>query len=105
MTRVITYAIDNYTFDGMSIDEAITKLQDIRAHYYNNDTLRNIKFIVTPCGFGGEGGVDINLSGERLETDKEEQLREAREKEVAVKNLEWKRKQYESLKKELGFNS
>lgn len=75
------------------LDKVITKLQS----FQKPGVKRSIDIYL-----GYDDSIVVELAEERLETDKEEEAREKREAEFAIRNAEMERRQFKRLKEKYG---
>lgn len=75
------------------LDKVITKLQS----FQKPGVKRSIDIYL-----GYDDSIVVELAEERLETDKEEEAREKREAEFAIRNAEMERRQFKHLKEKYG---
>lgn len=82
--------------DDLTLDEAIQSLTDYKETYGTAYT--NLRVEDTRRDY--EDGYELSLMGDRPETERERELREKWEQQRAFDQAQWRRKQYEALKKE-----
>lgn len=94
MKKIISVPI-MYIRDDLEgdLDKVITKLQS----FQKLGVKRSIDI-----SLGYDDSIVVELAEERLETDKEEEAREKREAEFAIRNAEMERRQFKHLKEKYG---
>lgn len=94
------YNTIHHDLDGLTIDQAITKLQEYKTNYYQGKE-------VVICWEQADYSDDYELAlyERRDETDEEEAVRLAKDEQQRQQQLEYKKRQLAALKKELGDES
>jgi hypothetical protein len=87
-----------YSFDGRTVDEVIGYLQVIKEKFKEYINLR----LVVDTHLYRDAERSVFLFGDRMETDEEEKVREAAEKQSTERTESYQRKLYEDLKKKFG---
>lgn len=94
MKKIISVPVMNIRNDlEGDLDKVITKLQS----FQKPGVKRSIDI-----SLGYDDSIVVELAEERLETDKEEEAREKREAEFAIRNAEMERRQFKHLKEKYG---
>jgi hypothetical protein len=94
MKKMISVLVMNIRYDlEGDLDKVITKLQS----FQKSGVKRSIDI-----SLGYDDSIVVELAEERLETDKEEEAREKREAEFAIRNAEMERRQFKRLKEKYG---
>lgn len=96
-TKIHLHTIRPYDLEG-SLNKVVGLFSDFQIKYCNYDKL-DIKY----DSYGPDDYPVFYLNGTRDETPLEEAKREAGEKKQNEVTIEFKRHQYEALKKELGL--
>ena len=86
--------------DGLTLSQAITKLQDYKDNYYQGKEV----VISWECASYSDY-YELALYEQRDETDEEESARLVKEEQYRQQQLERKKQQLAALKKELGDDS
>ena len=81
-----------------TIDEAISTLEELKKKYKNNEKYSNLKLLL---GLDGEEYIRLKLYGNRMENDKEFEIRkkmlESSKRRYAEKQLEKDKEEYARL--------